>query len=118
MTTLGEYPPHFRARVSFRAVADGGPRNGIFGFPDSGRRDVPLELADLEGLNTVQLRFEPDELVSAGSSIEVECRFMSEEIFVGRIHEGTEFGIWDGGIIADGVVLQVHDENWSSNADG
>ena len=86
----------------------------MFGFPASGHRNVPMELAGVAGLNTVQLRYHADTLVPSGSTIEVECRLLAEDLFVGLIHTGTRFGIWDGRIIADGTVTKMHDENWTS----
>jgi len=64
--------------------------------------------------STLSIRYRPDELVPAGTKIEVECRFLAEELFVGLIHVGTQFGIWDGRIIADGTVTLVHEDNWVS----
>jgi len=116
MTALREYPSHFRAAIAIRSADEGGPKSGLFGFPESGHRNVPMELAGVDGLNTVQLRYRAGALVPAGSTIEVECRLLAEDLFVGLIHPGTRFGIWDGRIIADGTVMTVHHENWTPSS--
>jgi hypothetical protein len=67
MPTIDSCAPHFAARVSVRQDDEAGPVRA-FPFPESGTRNVPLSLAGVTGLNTVQLRSNLNAQIAPGAT--------------------------------------------------
>ena len=42
--------------------------------------------------------------ISPGDKVKVPIKFLNSEIVMGKIKEGVEFDLWDGKIIARGIV--------------
>ena len=118
LEALGDYAPpmnrapQFRARIRIFPTAEGGPTHGLFGFPASGVRPVPVEMDGVSGLNTVGFFHTPDTLIRAGEEFEAGASVLSEEVFAPIIRPGIAFRSWDGRFIASGEVLEVYPAQW------
>lgn len=105
--------PHFDANIEMYATEAGGPQRGYFGFPDAGFRAVPIEMAGLEGYNTICIYHQPNTKIDNGCAFTADCRVISEECFAPAVYEDQEFYIWDGRRIAKGIVTKLYKDNWS-----
>ena len=64
--------------------------------------------------NTVQISCDSERDVHCGEKFEANCRMIWEDPYVNLLQPGTQIQLWDGGIFASGVVLEVYPENWDA----
>jgi hypothetical protein len=114
-TPLDRRAPHFRARITIFTPEAGGPRQGFFGFPDSGIRAVPVEMVGVPNVNTVGIYYEPDASIRGGESFEADCGTIWPQGFAPVLAPGCQFHIWDGRNIAVGEVLSVYHEHFPTS---
>jgi hypothetical protein len=104
--------PLFIARFHVRRTEDGGPVQGFFSFPESGKRNVPSRFDDSCNMATIAIGYEPNARVENGESFEAGCRVLDQPYWAQHVHVGLRFWIWDGRDIIDAEVLRLCPEHW------
>jgi hypothetical protein len=97
----------FRIKVHFHFSEHGEERRNWFGVGDDLHRRVPLEMQNVEGLNTVGMWFERAGKFGPGDTANVECAVIAPELFIGKIKPGSKGRLWDAGFFADIEVIEV-----------
>jgi hypothetical protein len=73
---------------------------------------VPMQMAGVDGLNTVGMWVEEAHTFHAGESVRVRCVVTAPDLFSSVVKPGVVFELWDGGFFASGAVCERVDAGW------
>jgi hypothetical protein len=104
--------PQFTAELRFHFDQHGPERRRWFMFDDSLHRRVPMQIAGLEGLNTVGMWVQNAATFRAGDSVQVECVVLAPELLSPFVKPGAKFELWDSGFFASGTILERIEAGW------
>ena len=104
--------PLFKMKVRFHFREHGENRRNWFLFGDDLVRRVPMEMENVEGLNTVAMYIEKEQKFIKGDECEVDCIVIAPELFKGNIDTGSKGALWDGGFFADTEIIELYPDNW------
>lgn len=93
------FPKNIEAKVVFLKPEEGGRKTPIF----SGYR--PTFLFEGNHWDAI-IHFEGNEFIADGKSVNLYFSFVHPENHIGKLFPGKEFQLWDGRIIAKGVVTK------------
>lgn len=90
-------------------------RRNWFMFGDDLTRRVPIEMDEIEGLNTIGMYVEEANTFHKGESCVVNCVVIAPELFKPNIKVGSKGRLWDGGFFATTEVTEVFSQGWPND---